>query len=195
MKAMIRAQQHDIDVLNLSLGGGPRDRVVEEAITDARLNGMLVVVAAGNNGRQPVSYPAAYRGATAVSAMGRSNCFPAGSWDEADVSRPPDNAHDPDDFIAAFSNVGPQIACTGLGVAVLSTLPNNSFGPMSGTSMAAPMVAGCAASLLSQRPATYNMPRDQARSDAIEKLLQASCATRFNDPDYEGYGLPDPAKV
>jgi subtilisin len=89
LKAMIYAGWAQCDIVNLSLGGGPYDDIVAEAIQDARNQGMLVVIAAGNDGRSAVSYPAAYAGALAVSAMGREGTFPAGSLHEAEVQRPP----------------------------------------------------------------------------------------------------------
>ena len=195
MKAMIFAATDECDIINLSLGGGPFDWIVEEAIRDAREHGMLVVVAAGNDDRSPVNFPAAYTGATAISAMGREGTFPVGSLEEADILRPPSSAIDPQEFVASFSNVGSKITMTGLGVGVLSTLPGNGFGPLSGTSMAAPVVAGAAASLLSQYPAIISMKRDRARSDAIEKLIQTNCVRRGFGTTFEGYGLPDPAVV
>ncbi len=195
LKAMIRAASDGCDIVNLSLGGGPYDQIVQEAIEDARQQGMLVVVASGNDGRKPISYPAAYQGATAVSAMGHVDTFPVGSLPEGDVERPPHSAVDSKEFLASFSNVGPQTALTGLGVGVLSTLPGNQFGPMSGTSMAAPVVAGAAASLLSQDPTILAMPRDRARSDAIERLLQSNGVRRGFGNISEGYGLPDPNAV
>jgi subtilisin family serine protease len=194
VKALIHAALDGCDIVNLSLGGGPYDEIVRDAITDARNQGMLVVIAAGNDHRQAVNYPAAYPGATAVSAMGREGTF-AGTLEQGDVVRPPTSTADSLEFIAEFSNIGPQIAVTGLGVGVLSTLPNDHFGPLSGTSMAAPVVAGAAASLLSQDSVVYGMPRDRARSDALEKLLQSSCVKRGFGAIYEGYGLPDPATV
>lgn len=191
LKAMIFAADDECDIVNLSLGGGPFDYIVDEAIEDARNSGMLVIVAAGNDGRKPVSYPAAYSGATAVSAMGREGTFPSGSLDEGEIARPP-HAIDAKEFIAGFSNIGTEIAITGLGVGTLSTLPNNTFGPMSGTSMAAPVIAGAAACLLSQNQAIYQMNRDHMRSKKIEQLLQATCIKRGFGLNYEGYGLPDP---
>ena len=194
LKAMIAAAGDRCDIVNLSLGGGPFDDIVEEAITDARIQGMLVVVAAGNDGRSAVSYPAAYAGATAVSALGRIGTFPAGSLERADVMASPAGS-DPDEFIAAFSNVGPQIAVTAPGVGVLSTLPGQGFGPMSGTSMAAPVAAGAAACLLSRDPVVFGMARTRARSDAIERLLLTTCVKRGFGVVFEGFGLPDPAVV
>ncbi len=194
LKAMILAAQNQCDIVNLSLGGGPSDEIVEECIRDAREQGMLVTIAAGNDHRGAVGFPAAYPGATAVSAMGRSDGYPADCYFLGDVEFPP-KGNDPLEYIAAFSNIGPQISCTGLGSGVLSTLPNDRFGPLSGTSMAAPMLAGAAASLLSQNPAIYNMPRNRARSDAIEGLLFSQCIRHFGDPKWEGFGLPDPRKI
>lgn len=195
LKAMILAEQDGCDILNLSLGGGPYDDIVAEGVQDARNLGMVVIIAAGNDGRKAVSYPAKHLGATAVSAMGHEGTFPAGSYFESSVLRPPNSTRDAQEFIADFSNVGPEIAVTGLGVGVLSTLPNNEFGPMSGTSMAAPVVAGCAASLLSQNQAINSMTRDRARSDAIERLLQTNCQTRGFGSNFEGYGLPNETVV
>lgn len=197
LKAMVKSAALGCDIINLSLGGGPYDPILAEGIATARNNGILVIIAAGNDGRYNVNYPAAYQGAVAVSAMGREGAFPAGSVYEGDLDWLPISTLHPDEFIAGFSNVGPKVQVTGLGVGVLSTLPGptDPYGPMSGTSMAAPVVAGAAASLLSQNPAIMGMTRDAMRAAAIERLLLTSCERRGFGADYEGFGLPDPALV
>ncbi len=194
LKAMIQAASDRCDIINLSLGGGPADVIVKEGIQDARNQGMLVVIAAGNDGRQDVNYPAAYPGATAVSAMGREGTYPVDTLSEGDILRPP-SGKDQSEVIARFSNVGSEIAVTGPGVGTLSTLPNNLYGPMSGTSMASPVVSGAAACLLSNNQLIFNMPRNRSRSNAIEQLLQSSCKSLGFGFNYEGYGMPDPDVV
>jgi subtilisin family serine protease len=190
LKAMIFAADEKCDIINLSLGGGFHNEVVEEAILDARNQGMLVVIAAGNDYRGTVSYPAAYPGSMAVSAMGRMQTYPLGSSEELQVVRPPNSTTDPSEFIAHFSNVGSKVEITAPGVGAISTLPNNQIGPLSGTSMAAPVIAGAAACLLSQNVPIYNMPRDRTRSDVIEKLVKTNARQHGFGLTYEGFGLP-----
>jgi subtilisin len=73
-------------------------------------------------------------------------------------------------FIAAFSNAGPEIDLVGPGLGIISTVPGG-YAPMSGTSMACPAVTGIAARVLAKQPSLLAMPRDQARSDAIAHAL------------------------
>lgn len=195
LKAMIFAATDSCDVINLSLGGGPPNDIVKEAIEDASDQGMLVVIAAGNDYRAAVNYPAAYPLATPVSAMGRSGTYPAGSSEELQAVKPPNPATDPSEYIAHFSNFGLQINFTAPGVGAISTLPNDRIGPLSGTSMAAPVVAGAAACRLSQNPQIYALPRDGLRAKSIKLLLQNSTATRGFGIDYEGSGLPQSPSV
>jgi subtilisin family serine protease len=190
LKAMLFAAVDKCDVINLSLGGGPANDIVEEAMQDACNQGMLVVIAAGNDYRSAVNYPAAYPGATPVSAMGREGTYPAGSSEELQVVKPPNPTTDPREYIAHFSNFGFQIGFTAPGVGAISTLPNNRIGPLSGTSMAAPVIAGAAACLLSQNIPIYRLNRDAVRNQSIKRLLQTASRSRGFGMDYEGNGLP-----
>jgi subtilisin len=189
IKAIDQAAADGCDLINMSLGGGPSDDAMSAAIEEARVKGSLVIVAAGNEYHSPVSFPASDPLAIAVSAMGRKGTFPKDSTEAGDISRP--YGKDRKNFIAAFSNIGPELDLTGPGVGVLSTVPGG-YAPMSGTSMACPAVTGFVAKMLSTptHRNILNMPRDQARSDAMaQALLQAAKSLGFG-PRYEGKGLP-----
>jgi subtilisin len=194
LRAMWDAEEDKCDILNISAAATQCDTTIKEALTAARDHGMLIVVAAGNDGRQPVDYPAAYPDATAVSAMGREGTFPSDAIEEAEIIRPPEG-DDKLEFMAGFSNIGTEIKVIAPGVGILSTKPKGLYRQSSGTSMAAPVITGAAACLLSQRPDIYNMPRNRARSEAIEKLLFENCISRGFKKNYEGHGMPDRNKV
>ena len=125
----------------------------------------------------------------AVSALGRKGTFPKGSVDEGDVMGPFGTNNQ--EFIAAFSNVGPEIDLCGTGVGILSTVPGG-YAPMSGTSMACPAVVGFGARLLAGLPNVLGMPRDEARSDAIAKAILQSAKDRGFEAKLQGNGLPLP---
>jgi subtilisin len=185
-KAIDRAVSDGCDLINMSLGGGPKDEATHSAITDARAAGVLVFAATGNDDRSPVSFPAAESLALAVSAMGRKGTFPAGTTEFGDIA-PPAGA-DKADFIASFSNVGPEVDFTGPGVGVISTVPTDLWAVMDGTSMACPAVTGAAAKLLATQPAILAMPRDEARSDAMAKAIFDAAVSMGFPPTMQGQG-------
>lgn len=186
-KAIDQAVRDGCDLINMSLGGGPQDEATHSAITDARAAGTLVFAATGNDGRSPVSFPAADAVAMAVSAMGRKGTFPAGASQFDEVAAPA--GKDKKNFVAAFSNVGPEVDLTGPGVGVISTVPKDLWAVMDGTSMACPAITGAAAKLLATMPAILAMPRDQARSDAMAKAVFAAARSLGFPPTLEGRGL------
>lgn len=190
-KAIDAATADHCDIINMSLGGGPADDLTQAAIDRALAAGVVVIAAAGNDSRQPVSYPAAFPECVSISAMGRRRSFPAESIGTSDVM-PPTGGPGGNDFVADFSNFGSQIDATGAGVEIVSSLPANHYGPMSGTSMATPAVAGFTAYLLGKSPdllATAGADRSRQLKDA----LYASCVPENFGRDYEGFGLPLPA--
>ncbi len=186
-KALDRARQARVDLINLSLGGGPSDPAISSAIADARAEGIAVVAAAGNDDRSPVSFPGSDPRALAVSAMGRVGAFPKTSVETADIARP--FGTDRQNFIAAFSNIGPEIAVTAPGVGIVSAVPGG-YATMSGTSMASPLIAGLAARLLGKNASIRKLPRDQARSDAILQMLLAAAKSLGFGASFEGRGFP-----
>src|SRR5262245_1526531 len=188
-KAIDTAVAEGCDLINMSLGGGPEDPVTSEAISDARAAGVVVLAANGNDGRQPVSFPAAFDLCLAVSAMGRKGTFPTGVATQDDVASP--FGTDPLNFMASFSNIGEDTDLTGPGVGVISTVPSG-YAVMSGTSMASPAATGALARLLSKHPEVLNLQRDQARSNAIIELMGQSVTLLGFGPLFEGRGLIKP---
>ncbi len=186
-KAIDQAAADGCDLINMSLGGGDPDDATRSAIADARAAGTLVIAAAGNDHRGAVSFPASDARTVAVSAMGRVGTFPEGSEPAGDMLDP--FGKDGANFVAAFSNVGPEIDVTGPGVGVVSTVPGG-YTLMSGTSMACPAITGAAARLLAASPTVLAMPRNEARSDAIAKLLFQAAKTLGFGANFEGHGLP-----
>jgi subtilisin family serine protease len=127
------AVNNGANVINLSLGGYYSNNNLKKAIEYASSKGVIVVMAAGNDGSSSPDYPARYAYNTGI-AVG---------------------AVDINNNLANFSNrAGRQEISyvTAPGVDIYSSLPNNQYGSYSGTSMAAPHVAGVVALMLSANP-------------------------------------------
>jgi subtilisin len=176
-------------VLNLSLGSpatAGSDPGLADAITAAHNAGVLVFAANGNDGRQPVGFPASATFSQAISAMGRQGTFPAGTEPAGSVEAP--FGTDPANFIAEFSDIGPETDFTGPGVGVISTLPGG-YGVMSGTSMATPAEVGAASRVLSAQPSILAMPGDANRTIAILAALAVQTKPLGFGATFEGKGM------
>jgi thermitase len=119
-QGIVWAADNGADVVNLSLGGPGGSTTLRDAVDYAWSHGVVVVAAAGNSGDATTSYPAAYANAIAVAATTSS------------------------DTRASFSTYGSWVDVAAPGVSILSTVPGGSYQSWSGTSMAAPVVAGAA---------------------------------------------------
>jgi hypothetical protein len=108
-------------IINLSVGG-PANSAVDRAVDDAAARGLLVVTAAGNDGGD----------ACAVSPARAGSALTAGATTRSDVR-------------ASYSNTGGCVDLFAPGSGITSAWPGGSAATLSGTSMAAPHVAGIAA--------------------------------------------------
>lgn len=184
MAAITRALDAGCDLLNLSFEAPKPDEALEEAVKEAEAKGAVVIAAAGNGKRRPVAVPARY--GTAVTALGRLSTFPSGSLQERYIAEP--KGSDPENFLAGFSNIGPEVALTAPGLGVISTAPGG-YAPTDGTSMATAAATGMAARLLSAEPTLLAMDRNQERSVAIRKLIARSARSIGFGARAEGYGM------
>jgi subtilisin len=69
--------------------------------------------------------------------------------------------------------VGPEVDLTGPGVGIISTFPLDRYAVLDGTSMACPAVVGAAAAILAAQSGLLSMTRNEARSDAMLKVVLA----------------------
>ena len=128
--AIETAVANGADVINLSLGADCGSRVLSEAVQSAIAAGVVVVAAAGNEGRDVPQCPAALPGVLAVAAVNENRQR------------------------TAWSNYGAWVSLAAPGEGITSTFPvgvgaesgaTPGYAVWSGTSMATPFAAGAAA--------------------------------------------------
>jgi PKD repeat protein len=126
-EGVVYAVRRKSPIINMSWGGSRFSKVGEEVIRYAYNKGSILIAAAGNSGQagNPLIYPAAYNFTIAVAAS------------------------DSLDRKAGFSSYGNFVDITAPGERVISTTIGNEYQSSSGTSFAAPLVAGVAALMLS----------------------------------------------
>jgi subtilisin family serine protease len=169
VKAILYATDTGARVINISSTGTRYSAALETAIEYAQGKGALVVAAAGNTGDSDnaVNYPAAFDGVLAVGAV------------------------DDHDQLAGFSQRQSYVALTAPGVDVASTAwagaGRGMYASQSGTSIAAPHVAGAAAILWALRP-------DLGADDIANALRSSADKVASTDPGY-GAGILNVARA
>lgn len=186
-EALAYAADNGARVINLSLGGAGLTRIEQQAVNYAHSKGAVVVVAAGNDGKEVSGYsPAGLDGVITVAATDRR------------------------DHRAGFSNWGSHIDIAAPGVDVLSLRArktdllflirgvkyekgkgivgkDRAYYRASGTSFSAPLVTATLSLILSRNPA---LTGDQARRMVLNSARDIDIPGMDN---YTGYGLLDAA--
>ena len=180
----VTLHSNEIDVANMSLGGAGSDDgncgltnndPEHEAICNAVANGVVFVVAAGNDDEDSKTHaPAAYDEVITVSAMVDTDGAPGGNG--------PDGSYGPDDTLATFSNFGADVDIAGPGVDIYSTYKGGVYATMSGTSMASPHIAGVAALYIAKN----GKPSDGAGVNAIKLALIADGFPQSSSDGFTG---------
>jgi len=154
-----------VNVVNLSLGKYFASRTMSYIIRNLQRKNIIVVAAAGNDGTETPSYPAAYDSVVAVCAT--SEDYANGAYGRA-----------------PFSNFGDWVDVCAPGTDIVSTIPGKTFDggglfvDKSGTSQATPFVAGALGYLLSY----YGNNKSAAQ---IVELLKGSADSEslYNAPN------------
>lgn len=164
-RAVLFAVEFDADLIVMSLGSPMGSARLEQAINAAAKADVPVICAAGNDGGS-VSYPAAYGTTIAVGAVDREG------------------------RICDFSSRGREIDVAAPGCQIRSAWLAGGYATLSGTSMAAPFVAGALALATAQRKGERlgKLARDLIRDTSTD------AGTPGKDNDY-GWGLISPAAI
>ena len=142
-EALRYAADNGAHIISLSLGGN-NSLTVEDAIIRARQKGCVVVAGAGNKNSDNKFYPAAFDDVIAVAAT------------------------DSEDRKTDISNYGSWIDLAAPGENILSTTLSGGYAFSSGTSMAAPYVAGLAGLILSEYGSLTNRKVEEILINSVD---------------------------
>lgn len=166
-KGIVAAVDAGVKLINISMGSFGDSALVRNAVEYARDGGALIIAAAGNNGIDMVSYPAAYEDVIAVGGVDALG-----------------NHLD-------FSNFGSLIDIAAPGYGVNAAWTGDQATTVSGTSFSSPIIAGAIATIMTQA-GSGNLTPAQAYQLLTTYLNDGETAGK--DPGL-GAGMPDIGRV
>jgi thermitase len=131
-RAITYAADHDVRVMNISIGGSSSSSTLQNAVNYAWDRGAVIVASAMNNSTSTPYYPAACDNVVAVSATTSG------------------------DSLASFSNFGSWVDLAAPGASIRTTSNGGGYSYWNGTSFASPITAGLAALIFSANPQLTN---------------------------------------
>ena len=159
------AIEQGADVVSMSFGAAVPETLIEEELQDLHLQLRTLLFGqtfAALSERETVLVAAAGNSGIEV-----ARCFPA-AFDEV-ISVGSVNEIG---FRSSFSNYGDELDVCAPGERILSSVPGGGFEKYSGTSMAAPLAAACAALLLAEDPGrTREQVREQLAAHVCDRGL------------------------
>lgn len=147
-KGIVWAIDNGARVINLSLTISEPTQSLEKAVDYAWSKGAVIIAAAGNDGGTTPMYPAFFAHSLSVTSTDR------------------------DDRPGRMAKHGDWVDVAAPGVNIYSTLPDNSYGYKSGTSMAAAYVAGMAGLLFT---VTSDTNGNGQINDEVRFIIENSC--------------------
>ncbi len=189
----VAAHADEIEVANMSLGGrgsddgncGLSNNDPEHTAVCAVVNaGVVLVVAAGNDGADAANYtPASYDEVITVSAIGDTDGQPGGLG-------PKTSYGDPDDSLAYFSNYGEDVDIAAPGVDIFSTYKGGGTATLSGTSMASPHIAGSVALYIAKYGRANSLNDTIAIKEGLIALADAQSSNNGFTGDKDSFAEP-----
>jgi subtilisin len=162
---------HNMDVVELGLGGTRTSWLLGHKLEQARRAGVAVIAAAGDGGTP--TFPATADGVLSVGALGLLGTFPPGSHHATLLGGVPGSEGF---FVPWFSSHSMGVDLWAPGVAVVSAAAAGGVVALDSTSVAAAYVTALAALMLAHHPDLHGGRhlRGSARVDRLHHLLRAS---------------------
>lgn len=157
--ALEKAYNNGARIVQISLSTGQFSQTLKDAVALAQSRGILIISTGGNTSVKELRYPAAFNNVIGVGAVNKA------------------------EKVESYSTTGEHISLVAPGSSIYTTSLDSGYAAVSGTSFAAPQVAGTAALIWSVLPSLTN-------SEVREILIESAKDLGDKGKDYMyGYGL------